>query len=322
MNNNTSTPPNPATLRHLRAHVLPAALHTLSNLAGLTCGILLALPDTENWLSYIAGQLLLTLVFVHAFVLLHEAGHNTLFPQRWLNRLTGHYAGFIALIPFASWKPVHASHHRYTGWQDLDLTTATLVPRPLGKIEHILINFFWRTGLPVFSLIYRLQSYWNLPRIQRFIHNPQRLKPMRMNALLMLAAYALLIILVGFGQLVILILPALLLSLALEDILLLSQHTHIPQNNSGGKKVKAFKPMQQAQFSRSLKLPRWLSRLIMGFDAHELHHMYPYIPGYQLHKIDYTPANEVHWLRWIRAAKRLDGVDFLFKNRDETHAKV
>ncbi len=313
-------PPDQASLRHLRPQVLPATLHTLGNIAGLYCGIMLTLAGANNWLSYIAGQLLLALVFVHAFVLLHEAGHNTLFRQRWLNRLTGHYAGFIALIPFASWKPVHANHHRYTGWQDLDLTTATLIPRPLRTIERILINFFWRTGLPLFSILYRVQNYWHLPRVHRFLRNRQRLKNMALNAVLLLTGYGLLIGLVGFSVLLSLILPALLLSLALQDILLLSQHTHIPQQRSNGKKVRTFKPMQQAQFTRSLKSPGWLSTLIMGFDAHELHHMYPHIPGYHLRSIAYIPANETHWLRWIIAAKRLSGTDFLFKNR-RSHRK-
>jgi len=34
----------------------------------------------------------------------------------------------------------------------------------------------------------------------------------------------------------------------------------------------------------------WLSAALLHFDAHELHHMYPFVPGYRLHGVAYTPA--------------------------------
>src|SRR3954447_15165701 len=53
---------------------------------------------------------------------------------------------------------------------------------------------------------------------------------------------------------------------------------------------------RQERYTRSLKLPRWLSVMVMHFDAHEVHHMYPNVPGYRLHRIAYTAQNEVDWL--------------------------
>jgi len=60
----------------------------------------------------------------------------------------------------------------------------------------------------------------------------------------------------------------------------------------------------------------------MHFDAHELHHMYPHVPGYRLRNIDYRPVNEVHWRTWLKGARSLSGTEFLFKNWDETGVKV
>ena len=105
-------------------------------------------------------------------------------------------------------------------------------------------------------------------------------------------------------------------------MLLLSQHTHIPQRLSHGAAVQPFRPFEQEPFTRSLRLPGWMSTLLMHFDAHELHHIYPNVPGYRLRSIAYTPQNEVDWLQWIRAAKRLSGTRFLFSNRDDTGAPV
>ena len=50
-------------------------------------------------------------------------------------------AAFFALIPFGCWKLIHGMHHHWTGWQDLDATTATLVPRPLSRVERMLSWF-------------------------------------------------------------------------------------------------------------------------------------------------------------------------------------
>ena len=59
-----------------------------------------------------------------------------------------------------------------------------------------------------------------------------------------------------------------------------------------------------------------MSVWLLHFDAHELHHMYPFVPGYRLMEIRYTPDNEVSWWRWIPAARAVPGEIFFFQNRD------
>jgi fatty acid desaturase len=313
-------PPAPAAVAHLRPHAGLAAAHTLGNALALAAG--LALAAQPGWLAYVAGQGILAVAFVHAFVLLHEAGHYTLFRNRRLDRLVGHLAGFVALIPFHGWQRIHARHHRYTGWQDLDATTASLVPRVIKGWERAVLDFAWRAWLPLFSVLYRLQNYWNLRRITPFLRDEAARRAVRINVFALLVAYALLAAAVGPARLLVLVGPALFLSLVVEDVLLLSQHTHVPQRLSGGAAVRAFPPLEQAQFTRSLRLPRVLSQLVMHFDAHELHHMYPNVPGYLLARIPYRAPNEVDWIAWTRVAKRLSGTDFLFRNRDDTRAPV
>lgn len=315
-----SAPPPPAAVAHLRPAFALAAAHTLGGFAVLASGLVLAAQP--GWPAYLAGQVVLAFAFVHAFVLLHEAGHHTLFRSRRVNRFVGHVAGFVALIPFHAWQRIHARHHRYTGWQDLDATTASLVPRAIRPWERAVMDFAWRTWLPLFSVLYRLQNYWNLPRIAPFLRDAAARRAIRINVVVQLAAYGALLAYVGPAALFVLVGPALLLSLMVEDVLLLSQHTHVPQHLSGGRAVRPFQPLEQAGFTRSLRLPRAVSVLIMHFDAHELHHMYPYVPGYLLSRIAFRAPNEVDWIAWTRAAKRLSGTDFLFRNRDDTGAPV
>ncbi|MBE0619917.1 MAG: fatty acid desaturase [Burkholderiales bacterium] len=309
-----------ASVAHLRPRFGIALVHVAGSVLALCGGVAVAaLPGP---LAYGIGQSLLTLVFVHAFVTLHEAGHNTLFRSRRANRWVGYAAGFIALIPFRAWTQIHARHHRYTGWQDLDATTASLAPRPIARWERAVIDFAWRTWLPLFSVLYRWQNYWNLRRLRAFLDRPGSVRGIKVNIMVQLLAYAGLLAAVGPTTLAVLVGPALILSLMAEDLLLLSQHTHIPQRLSGGEPVRPFRPMEQAIFTRSLRLPDWLSAILMHFDAHELHHMYPQLPGYTLRRVAYRPPNEVDWIDWVRAAKRLTGTEFLFSNRNDTGAPL
>jgi len=311
-----SGPPRPADLRHLRPSNA-AGLAAFGTVAFATVvGLGLALQT--HVLAWAIGQLLLALAFVQWFVLLHECGHDTLFRHRRLNEIVGRIAGFFSIVPFACWTRVHGRHHRWTGWQDLDPTTESLVPRARGRFERSIVNVCWKCSIPLFSIVYRLENYWRLPRL--FTLFPAKADRQRLlrDAVVLVLLYLLMIVAIGPLLLARLIGAALVLSLIAEDVLLLSQHTHIPQNISHGAMVRPFPAIEQEAFTRSLRLPGWLSTLVLHFDAHELHHMYPFLPGYRLHRVAYAPHNEIGCWRWIRLAKRMPGEVFLFQNRTES----
>ncbi len=310
-------PPSSVQLAHLKPRDRTGFLY-LAWSVGLT-SLAFFLSTLPSWPLFLLGQVLLALALLQWFVLLHEAGHNTLFRTPLLNRWTGRLAGYFAGIPFGCWKLVHGLHHRWTGWQDLDLTTAALVPRPLSWLERFVINVCWRTGLPLFSVLYRLHNYWNLPRLwRRFPHRRQRWQLLA-GAVVLPLAYGLTAYLLGPAFLLRIAGLGLFLTLVLQDPLLLSQHTHVPQNLSGGAAVRPFAPVEQEVFTRSLQFPTWFARLVLlNFDAHELHHVYPRVPGYDLHKIAYVPHNRVHFWRWLLQAKRIPGEVFLFQNRRQS----
>lgn len=315
-----NTPPSAREVAQLRPTLIAGASYTFVALATFVSGILLSASDSR--LYYWSGQALLGFFFFYAFILLHEAGHNTLFPQKILNRVVGHIAGFLTLIPFWNWQRVHARHHKYAGWQDLDATTASLVPRPIPAWERRIIDFVWMFWIPVFAMTYRIQNFWNLPRIGRFITHKESLHRIRMNTLAALVGYGAILVTVGVVETITLIGPAFLASLVAQEALILSQHTHVPQRVSGGRNVQPFSPLEQATYTRSLRFPAAVSVLFMHVDAHELHHMYPFVPGYLLRCIKYRPGNEVNWWLWIKTARRLRGTDFLFRNWDDTGVHI
>lgn len=312
--------PSPSALAHLRPADGRGLLVTASAMSLTAVGVAVSVQGT--WTVWLAGQLLLACAFVQWFVLLHECGHDTLFESRRLNAAIGACAGIMSMIPFRCWRRIHARHHKWTGWQDLDPTTEALAPRFRSRTERLLLNTCWRLWIPIFAIAYRAQNFWNLRRVFLLFPRETDRRAIARDTAVMLVIYVALAVMVGPTTLVRVALCALLLSLAVEDLMLLSQHTHLPQGVSGGESVRPYPAIEQAPFTRSLRLPSWASALVLHFDAHELHHMYPFVPGYHLREIPYSPENEIGWWQWVTRAKRTPADVLLFENRLHTGLDV
>jgi fatty acid desaturase len=309
----SSTVPNPSALAHLRPTNGRGALATGLVLASTLIG--LSLSSSGSLPLWLAGQAVLAAAFVQWFVILHECGHETLFRGRRSNAAVGAVAGLMSLIPFGTWRRVHGRHHKWTGWQDLDPTTESLVPRERSRGERMLVNACWRLWIPIFSVVYRAQNFWNLRRLRSMFPRALDRTEIRRGSIVSLAIYAAVVIMLGPAETLRLFGLALVMSLIAEDLLLLSQHTHMPQHVSHGAPVRPYPAIEQAPFTRSLKMPRFASVLILNFDAHELHHMFPFVPGYYLDRVPYTPPNSIGLWEWIVGAKRLKAEVLLFDNR-------
>jgi omega-6 fatty acid desaturase (delta-12 desaturase) len=310
-------PPRSADLYHLKPGNLSGAVVLGGAVAATAAGAWLSSHDAA--LPWALGQIVLAVSFVEWFVLLHECGHDTLFRARALHRPVGYVAGFFALIPFECWRRIHARHHRWTGWQDLDPTTVSLTPRPRSRFQCWAVNVCWKYWIPLFSTTYRVDNFWNVPRLARLFRSDRRARRRFIaNAAAQAAAYVVVLLIVGPLPLARSVGVALMLTFMVEDVLLLSQHTHVPMGLSQGRSVEPYSALAQEPFTRSLRLPAWLSRVWLHFDAHELHHMYPFVPGYRLNEVPYAAANEVSWRQWVPAARAIPGELFLFQNRNES----
>jgi fatty acid desaturase len=308
-------PPPPASLQHLTASDAKGLAFTAAT--AVVTGTGLALSIGGGVPSWVLGQTLLGFAFVQWFVLLHECGHRTLFRTRTWNAVTGHVAAVCSLIPLVVWTHVHRQHHKWTGWQDLDPTTASLAPRARTSLECAAVRVCWRCWIPLFALAYRLGNFWNVPRLLRV--QPSALRRRLLAGLLGQATlYAGLAWWLGPMPLLRLAGAATLMSFVIEDLLLISQHTHVPMALGAGHHVTPHRALDQERFTRSLRFPRPLGGIALNVDAHELHHMYPFVPGYRLREIPYHTGNEVGWWRWVRAARAVPGDVLLFQNRHDT----
>jgi fatty acid desaturase len=309
-------PPSPASLRHLTAHDTTGLIVCAGTTAAT--GIGLSLAATGSIPIWALGQILLAGALVEWFVLLHECGHGTLFRSRRSNVVAGHIAGFFALIPYGIWVHVHRQHHTWTGWQDLDPTTAALAPQPRSALERHLVSLCWKFWVPLFSIVYRLGNFWNPPRLVR-LYSSRQIGARVIGGLLAVAAvHGVIAWQVGLLEIARMAGVGTLLAFVAEDVLIISQHTHVPMDLSDGRRVTPHRALEQERFTRSLRLPPLVSRMALHFDAHELHHMYPFVPGCRLREIPYQPANEFGWWRWVRAARACPGDALLFQNRHQT----
>ena len=193
------------------------------------------------------------------------------------------------------------------------------MPRRLGRFERFAVNVCWRYWIPIFSVLYRLSNYWNLVRLFRLLGpQPAPARAMVVEAMALAAAYAAVVVALGPTVFLRAAGLALLLALVVEDVILLSQHTHMPMGVSRGREVEPYGALAQGPFTRSLRFPGWLSTMLLHFDAHELHHLYPAVPGYRLRALRRPVANEVSWAEWVPAARAVPGEVFLFQNRNQS----
>lgn len=309
-------PPHPSQLQHLRATNAAGWICLSATMAATVVGIGLSLMTSLGW--WLVGQFVLGATLVQWFVVLHECGHNTLFSAPRLNAAAGHLAGAFAVIPFEAWKRVHNRHHKWTGWQDVDPTTARLSVAPTGRLARGLVNVCWKYWIPLFSILYRVNNFWNVFRLRRLFRTKAIRRRLSINIATLALVYLIFVAVVGPAVLVPVVGGAMVLALIAEDLLLISQHTHVPMGLSQGRDVVPHAAIDQERFTRSLRFPAWLSRLLLHFDAHELHHMYPFVPGYRLAEIPYAPANEVSCWGWIPAARGVPGEILLFQNRHQS----
>lgn len=312
--------PGAAALAHLRPSDARGATVIAAGSAVTIVAIWLSLA--AGWIGWLAGQAMLGVILVHWFTVLHECGHRTLFRSRRANATVGTLAGFLTMIPFRVWTRVHGRHHKWTGWQDLDPTGESLVPRELSRLERLVLDVCWRFWIPFFATMYRLENYWRPDRLARMFPRREDRRQMLRNAALQLLGYAAIAALVDPLVLLRAVGAGVLLSFVIEDVLLLSQHAHVPMNHSEGAAVPPVPAVAQEVFTRSLRLPSWASAVLLHFDAHELHHMYPFVPGHHLRRIPYQPAHEVGWLEWVRVSKRIPGATLLFQNRHDTGIEI
>ncbi|MCR9203030.1 MAG: fatty acid desaturase [Halobacteriovoraceae bacterium] len=280
---------------------------------GVTATSLLgiSLSDRGEASFWLLGQILLGISILQWFFLVHDFGHNNYFSSKKLNTFWGHVASLFCILPFFPWRYIHRGHHYWTGWKDKDPTMAVIVPRDLSAGRKSFINFCWKVWIPIFSVSFSLSNFWNLKKLNDLF--PDKTKEVLFSIILLPVFYGFIISLVGWGRFLEVWGLAYFLFLFLSDPLLLSQHSSVPQNYAGERKVSPVPFKDQDQFTRTLIFPNWVTKyLLLSFNNHIVHHVFPTMPGYNLYKVQESFPNETPWKDWLWEAKKTTAVDLLF----------
>jgi len=256
----------------------------------------------------IVGQFLLALFYTQSFILTHEFGHNSFFPKKALNTVFGHFSSFISLIPFTAWRNIHRLHHKWTGWRDKDPTTEGTFVNQLKPLTKKIVNLCWATSIPLFALAYKFSIYWNLKKMSR--HIPSKVNHIKKEMVIYLILY----IILGyyFSNFIFKLMPSYILSLMFVEVLLISQHSHIHMPVSSNEDVSPLKCSEQHQYTRSLLLPKFISKWVLfNFNYHEAHHHHPARPCYFLYK-NSEHKNAKPILSWVYNVKKIPATQFIF----------
>jgi len=110
------------------------------------------LIQNANIYMNIIGVLLLAFQMNHAYTIMHECTHTSFVNGHKANRIIGHMAAFFCLYPFEIKKYEHMLHHRCTGGYDEPVAKKAMKNFSLVNpiIDQIMI-FCWKFWIPIFT---------------------------------------------------------------------------------------------------------------------------------------------------------------------------
>jgi omega-6 fatty acid desaturase (delta-12 desaturase) len=243
------------------------------------------------WLGYWLPLLLAAPAagfLVRIFIIQHDCGHGAFFKKRRSNDLVGMICGIFTLVPYKFWRKSHAVHHAHhaeleeRGIGDVwTLTVDEYRQAPWGKriMYRIFRNPFFLFGVaPTINFLlltrfpYGGEAAW---------HNGERASVWWTN--LAIAGWTTAFgALAGFGNMLLIILPTIVIASSVGTWLFYVQHQfertyweHTPQWDY---------TLAALHGSSYYRLPRLLQWFTGNIGFHHIHHLSPRIPNYHLQK--------------------------------------
>lgn len=278
----------------------------------------LALSSFGHGIIWFIAQIFLGINILQWFFLLHDLAHGHYFTNKKVNILIGHVASIFVILPFYPWKYIHRTHHLWVGFKDKDPTQNLLTRKDIPLKKEKIINFCWKYWIPVCTLSFSFDNFWNIKKLDAMY--PE--KKYKNYFSIFLPAFVQFYFFISMGPLHYLKVWGLayLIFLVLCDPLLLSQHSGKKQMLALDNKVSMIHFKDQDEYTRSLKFPSFIEKVILlGFNHHSLHHLIPTMPGYHLVEMNFTDDTSEDWKTWLTEAKKMSGVELLYS--DELNLK-
>lgn len=236
---------------------------------------------------FFAIPLLTILIFRH-FAFMHEAVHNAVSHHKWINDACGVFSGAVCLLPFEPWKRSHLEHHLWAGNIDKDPVTAIITAFPaMHKLTQSTLSFFWRAWFPMLACLQYGVFWWLASKI--FLKKRKSWSVL-ISLTAPIALWGLTSLLVPAGFLFTALLPSLLLYMIAVEVVNFPHHLQLPQNRG----TTRLHPSDQYQIARTCLYPKWFAGfVVLNFNYHIEHHMYPDVPWYHLEKLHHKVKAEL-----------------------------
>jgi omega-6 fatty acid desaturase (delta-12 desaturase) len=220
---------------------------------------------------------------IRNFIIMHDAGHGTLFRSRRMNGFVGHLTGILALTPMRDWAHNHAIHHAHSG--DLDRRTNTDI-QTITVAEYRSLKPMARLGYrayrnPLVLLLFGwIWSFVLNHRLPRKITKGKGRSSMLLTNIGVAAMIAAMLLFAGWRYVVLVYVPMIGLAGLIGVWLFYMQHQFEDvywSRHEDWAFVRA--AMDGASYLRLPAVLQWFTGNI-GF--HHIHHLDPRIPYYYL----------------------------------------
>lgn len=221
---------------------------------------------------------------VRIFIILHDCGHGSYFKSSRANDWVGLFSGVFAFTPFFSWRHNHAKHHATAG--DLDRRPSWDVPVTYTVREYLtaprwkqLIYRVYRHPVILFGIAPAL-LFLVAQRIPAPGTGRREKFSVHFTNLALLALFLVLGYFLGFGQVLAVQLPIMIIGATIGVWLFYVQHQF---EDTYWERGDQWDYAQAAlQGSSYYKLPKLLQWLTGNIGLHHIHHLSSRIPNYAL----------------------------------------
>jgi fatty acid desaturase len=261
----------------------------------------------SGWLRHqgrfaaILAFILLALVLHHAYLLLHEATHSAIARSKRINALVGHVCGWLIGVPYLSRQRSHMLHHSWTGHPEGDPANKRVIERfaVMSDRQASRLDRIWRSWLPLLTFNDRIglwrdpfRKHRAEPKVARYI---QEVRASRLYFVGYLVAGVLLFWGGMLADFVIWYAPAWAMQLILDELVNLPHHAETPLLARGDDALPLWEQHRVTHSCKSLWF--WSSCLLLNFNLHTAHHLYPWVPWSGLPEVHRKLLQKVPTLR-------------------------